>query len=267
VSAADLDADSPLRRELRALLSAVQYFTRVPVPAWVGHSAAQLARAARYFPLVGAAVGIAGAATLWLAVQVLPPLLAVVLSCMVTVALTGAFHEDGLADTFDGLGDGMGASASRERALEIMKDSRLGTFGTLALLLVVLLKIAALAALPTHLAMLALIAGHTWSRACAVALAWQLPYARTDASTRAKPVVEHVGVLDLSIAGGCGLAALLCVGTAAAGVAGVTLPVLWLLGRWFERRLGGYTGDTLGAAQQVCEVGCYIVLVAAWNSS
>jgi adenosylcobinamide-GDP ribazoletransferase len=264
VNAVETFSEPALRRELRTLLTAIQYFTRVPVPSWVGHSADQLARAVRYFPLVGTGIGALGAVTLWLAWLVFPGVIAVVISTAVTIALTGAFHEDGLADTFDGLGGG----TSRQRALEIMKDSRLGTFGTLALLLAVLLKIAALVALASiavHYAMLALIAAHSVSRACAVMMTWCLPYARSDDSTRAKPVVEYIRPADLLVAIAFGLIPLLALGTAAA--AGLLLQslVFMLLYRWFKRRLGGYTGDTLGATQQSCEIAFYLALVAIWT--
>lgn len=249
-------------RELRSLLTAVQYFTRVPVPVWVGHDAAQLARAARYFPLVGIGVGALGAASLWVCAFSFTPLLAVIVSTTLTVCITGAFHEDGLADTVDGLGGAL----SRERALEIMKDSRIGAFGMLALLLAMLLKIAALAALPLREAILALIAAHGLSRACAVAMTWRLPYARDDDSTRAKPVIENVRTVDVVVAISCGLAPLVVMGVHAIVGLIAALIASGLLYRWFKRRLGGYTGDTLGATQQICEVAFYLALLAAWNS-
>ena len=250
-----------MRREVRSLLTAVQYFTRVPVPVWVGHSAQQLAFATRYFPLVGVAVGTVGAATLWVGLLVLNPLIAALLSTIVTICLTGAFHEDGLADTFDSLG-----ASSRERALEIMKDSRIGTFGVLALLLVVGLKVAALSALPTRNAMTALIAGHGLSRACAVLLAWRLPYVRLDDSARAKPVVERLRGVDVLIACSCGVLPLLLPErrAAALGFCGAVLALL-AMRRFVTRRFAGYTGDTLGATQQLCEVAFYLLLVAAWK--
>jgi adenosylcobinamide-GDP ribazoletransferase len=251
-----------LLRELQALLTAVQYFTRVPVPGWVGHSSAQLASAARYFPLVGCGVGAVGAAALWATAQWFPIWVAVVISTSVTACLTGAFHEDGLADTLDALG-GM---ASRERALEIMKDSRLGTFGVLGLIFTLLLKITTLAALPLATAMLALIAGHTLSRACAVALMWRMSYARTDDSTRAKPVVEQVNGIDVTIALSFGLGSLTLLGLR--GLAGLlaAATTTLLLRRWFNRRLAGYTGDTLGATQQIAEIAFYLALLGRWNS-
>ena len=139
--------------QIRLLLTAVQYFTRLRVPAWVGHAQEQLAGAVRYFPAIGLIVGASGAATLWLAAQVLPAPLPAILATAVTVLMTGAIHEDGLADTCDGLGGGV----TREQALEIMKDPRIGAFGAIALILTLLLKISALSLMPVWTAMAALI--------------------------------------------------------------------------------------------------------------
>ena len=138
-----------IRHELRLLGVAVQFLTRVPVP--VSHSAFEpqwLSDSARYFPLVGTFVAAFGATVMWVAGLVFPHVLAVGLSMLATVWLTGAFHEDGLADTCDALG----GAVSRERALEIMKDSRIGTYGAMGLVLVVGLKLAVLSALPALLA-------------------------------------------------------------------------------------------------------------------
>ena len=258
----ELARDGLLKRELRSLLTAAQYFTRIPVPTWVGHSAAQLERASRYFPLIGLGVGAIGAAAFWLGSLLFPPFIAATLSTLATLAVTGAFHEDGLADTIDGLGGGV----TRERALEIMKDSRVGAFGVLALLLVILLKVSALAAMSLRDGVLALMAGHALSRGCAVLLIAGLPYARSDDSTRAKPVVEHVRRLDFAIACLCSIAPLVLLWPRVVLSLGVVLITLAMLFRWFKRRLGGYTGDTLGATQQCCEVAFYLSLVASWKS-
>lgn len=249
--------------ELRLLLTAVQYFTRMPVPAWVGHAQEQLDGAARYFPAVGWFVGAAGAAVLWAASLCLPAPLPAILSTAATLWLTGAFHEDGLADTFDGLGGG----ATRERALDIMKDSRLGTYGAIALILVLLLKIAALNAMPIDLAAAALLGGHAWSRSCAVTLLYTARYVGSAEHSRAKPVAQRMHSWELCQAVAFGALPLaLCGVRVLAGVA-ASLATLGWLARWFQRRLGGYTGDTLGATQQISEVAFYVGLLAAWTFS
>lgn len=259
---------------MKSFLTALQYFTRVPVPAWVGHEAGQLNRAARYFPAVGILVGLWGALVLYATAQIFPAPLPILLSMIMTVWMTGAFHEDGVADTFDGLGGG----ATRERALEIMKDSRLGTYGAIALVLTLLLKLAALNALPTPMACAALVSAHPFSRWCALILLYRHRYVGDAEHSRAKPVVEHMSGAQLCVAAIFGIAPMaLCAyyATQQSLVAtalwiGVTLiaslGVLTFLARWFIRRLDGYTGDTLGAAQQLTELACYLGLAAIWKS-
>jgi adenosylcobinamide-GDP ribazoletransferase len=244
--------------EIRLLLTAVQYFTRMRVPAWVGHAQEQLAGAVRYFPVVGLIVGASGAATLWLAAQVLPAPLPAILATVVTLLMTGAIHEDGLADTFDGLAGG----ATRERALEIMKDPRIGAFGAIALMLMLLLKISALSLMPLWTAMTALLAAHAFSRFCAVLFSFAGRYVGSAERSRAAPVVTSVKVGDVVVAALFGLPALVLCGRNAIVAVVVALVLLGLLFRWSVQKIGGYTGDTLGAAQQLTEAAFYIALLA-----
>jgi adenosylcobinamide-GDP ribazoletransferase len=262
-----------MKRETRAFLTAMQYFTRLPAPTWIGHAPGQLNQSARYFAAVGILVGCAGAATCFAAALAFTPAIAVLLSTVATAWMTGAFHEDGLADTFDGLG----GSAERERALTIMKDSRLGTFGAVALLLVLALKVASLSSLPVTVACAALIAVHPLSRWCALLIIRCMPYARDADQSRAKPVVDQMqtsqlmigscfGIIPLIVVSACSIdtrsQALLCVGTTLAAALAATA----FLARWFKRRVGGYTGDMLGATQQLTEVVCYLCWVSLWKS-
>ncbi|HEY4367013.1 MAG TPA: adenosylcobinamide-GDP ribazoletransferase [Steroidobacteraceae bacterium] len=259
---------------MRSFLTALQYFTRIPVPAWVGHEPGQLNRAAPYFPAVGILVGLCAAGAFYAVALVLPAPLPVLLSTVITVWMTGAFHEDGVADTFDGLGGG----GTRERALSIMKDSRLGTYGTLALLFTISIKLAALNAMPVPIACAALLSAHPWSRWCALILIHRLPYVGDVAQSRAKPVVDRLRGSELALAAIPGMGPLLLCGyfvsqrssLGAALWTGVgvvaSLGTLTFLARWFVRRLGGYTGDTLGAAQQLTEAVCYLGLLATWKS-
>lgn len=264
-----------LVHEWRLLLVAVQFLTRVPVriplvagrfdPAWLHASA-------RHFPLVGAAVGLAGALVLCAAAVAwpAPPAIAVLLSMAATVWLTGGFHEDGLADTCDGLGGAVG----RERALEIMKDSRLGSYGALGLLLTLALKAAALCALlaasgPLATAV-AMVLAHGLSRAATVVLLVVLPYGGDVAHAKAKPLAQQVGGASLAVA--LGWALLVAAGAVTAAwplarvlAAGAAMAVVaTVCARWLRRRLGGYTGDGLGATQQWTELAGYLALAAAW---
>lgn len=253
---------SRLLAELRLLLVAIQYFTRVPMPSWVGHSAEHLNGTAKYFTAVGVLAGAIGALVLWATSLALPGLLPVILSTAATVFLTGAFHEDGLADTFDGLGGG----ATCERALEIMKDSRIGTFGVAALVLTLLVKVVALSALPVTFAIVVLIAGHTFSRACALTLLFAGSYVGNAELSRAGAVARPMSRGEFAVAALIGMAPLYWCGVhAMAGFLGALI-VSYVLARWFMKRLGGFTGDTLGAAQQLTEIAFYLAVLASWNS-
>jgi len=238
-------------------LLAVQFLTRIPVrPAY---SAALMARIPRWFPAVGALVGLLTGIVFWLAAAVWPPVIAALAATAAGLLLTGAFHEDGFADCCDGLGGG----ASRERALEIMRDSRLGTYGTAGLTVMLAAKVAALAALP-HVAWV-LVAAHAASRASAVLVLAGSRYLRDSGS--GKPVSEGIRRDDLRVGLATAAAALLPLLLAAgplaalAGLAGAAAGHL-AMRRVFERRLGGYTGDCLGAVQQCSEVGFYLGLLA-----
>lgn len=254
-------------RELRLFLSAIQFFTRIPVYAWVGHSAQQLEQAARYFPLVGICVGALVASVLWLGAQVLPLPLAVTLSMAAGILVTGAFHEDGLSD----FADGMGGGYSREKVLAIMKDSRAGAYGVIALVLVLLLKYQALLSLCSEhslsFAAAALIAAHGISRLMAASIMLTQRYIREDDSARAKPAAQQLSHASFVIAL---LIALIPLGflliasphfsSVFAAVAAAFLMRVYLAWR-LQKRLGGYTGDCLGAVQQLSELAFYLGLL------
>lgn len=250
-----------MREQWAVFLLAVQFLTRLPVPASAHFTPARLTAATRFYPLVGAMVGGVGAAAFLAAMALWPPVVAALLSLALTLALTGAFHEDGLADTFDGIGGGL----TRERALDIMKDSRIGTYGTAALLLAFGLKLAALAALPALAVAVALPVAHGLSRFSAVVVIATSRYVR-DAGT-GKPTAEGIGRESLMIASGtaalllAGLLLVLGIGPALGAVAGLALGHV-AMRRVFERKLGGYTGDCLGAVQQASEIGVYLGLLA-----
>ncbi len=235
------------------MLTAVQFMTRLPVPGWVGHGPGQLERAARYFPLAGLLVGALGAAVLGTARVGLPPLVAAGLAVAAVAALTGALHEDGLADTADGLLGGW----TRDDALRIMKDSRIGAFGAAALVLALGLKVAALAGLPA----LAWVASSAASRLAPVCVMALLPYAR---QVDAKSAAVAAGPGGLAVAALCGLLPLLLLGWRALPALVLAAALTVGLALWFRRRLGGYTGDCLGAVQQVTELG--ILLAALWHA-
>jgi adenosylcobinamide-GDP ribazoletransferase len=245
------------RREIQLLSTAAQFLTRLPVrpkrydPDW-------LPRGAKYFPLVGLLVGVIGAALLLIADRFWPAPLPQLLALGATILATGAFHEDGLADSADSLG-----GWTREKCLEIMKDSRLGTYGALALILCLAIQVASLVALPTAAAAAAFVAAHATGRLPPVLTMATLPYAgeigasriehrrdRPDAGEAATAAV--VALLPLFLLPPDRAVTGLAVGSLAAGL------VVWRL----CRTLGGYTGDVLGATAVVFQTG-FLLGVAA----
>ena len=263
---------------IRHYLLAVQFFTRIPITGrlaeWVGFSPAMLRASAGHFPGVGVLVGAAAAGVYGLFTVLLPPtpftpLVAAVLSTLATVLLTGSFHEDGLADVVDGLGGGH----DKARALEIMKDSRVGAFGALALCLALLCKVALIALLgsvETELLTLcsALFAAHVVSRTLPLLLLAWLPHVGDSAGSKSKPLAEQISPASLLTAFLWCFAALalaLWVQEAAGLIVACSLSfvaLLWMH-RLFKRRLQGFTGDCLGATQQVCEMAFYLGLAIA----
>ncbi len=250
-----------LKRELSYFLAALGYFTRVPVPAWVGFSAESLQQAARYLPAVGLLVGGVAAAVFWGAAKLWPVPVAVLLAMAASIAVTGAFHEDGLSDTADGLGGGW----DKQRILEIMKDSRVGSYGVVALVLALLGKFSLLTSLDVSWVPITLLAAHAFSRFCALTLMATMDYARDDSQSKAKPVAARLSFGALLFALVFAAAPLLWLPPvqALAGVLLAMLATLWLA-RKCRRWLGGYTGDCLGAVQQVAELGFLLGVGAVW---
>lgn len=260
----------------RHFLLAVQYFTRIPITGplagWVGYSPALLRASAAHFPGVGVLVGAVAAGIAALLLAALPagpfaPLIAAALSTVATVLLTGALHEDGLADVADGLG----GSLDRERALAIMQDSRVGAFGALALVLAIVSKLALLSligAVSVRNLCVGLVLGHVVSRAWPLLLIRWLPHVGAASGSKSKPLADRISdrslaaalawlVLALALAGWLQGVSLLLAPLSASLVA---LAVMW---RLLQRRLQGFTGDCLGATQQVCEIAFYLGLALA----
>ena len=256
---------------LRQYLVAVQFFTRVPVTGtlaqWTNYSPEMLRASAAHFPGVGWLVGVVAcfifaAVGLLLPHGPLSPLVAAIACTIATVLLTGAFHEDGLADVADGLG----GSADRDRALAIMKDSRLGTYGVVALVLVIAMKVSLLGVLASQSeagVLIALFAAHAVSRFAPLGIVQQLTHVGDPDTSKSKPLADRIGRRELWIAFAWCVPPLL-LALAVRGIAFTLLPLLlaaaawWLMKNLFARRLQGFTGDCLGATQQVCEVAFYL---------
>lgn len=253
-----------LVHQCRLFFIALQFFTRLPIPRWVGFEPQWLQNASRYFPLVGIVVAAFSALVYYAALRLWPAPVAVLLSTAAGIYLTGAFHEDGFADMCDGFGGGM----TRERVMEIMKDSRIGTYGAVGAGLLVALKCTLLTMMEPAGVVAALLIAHPLSRFAATALIWKLEYARDEG--KAKPMAQQMTTGEFATAGACAAIPLLAVAALdpaswlpiGASIVATACAAAWLAAK-FVRRIGGYTGDCLGAVQQVTEVVIYLCLLAS----
>jgi len=279
-----------MTQAIRHYLLCVQFFTRIPITgalaAWVGYSPAMLRASAGHFPGVGVLVG--GLVAVFTAglLMLLPatgsaPLVAAALGTVLSVLITGAFHEDGLADVADGLG----GSYDRKRSLEIMKDSRVGAFGAIAVVLALVTKVVLLGLLgdvSAPLLVLALFVAHVVSRTWPLLTIRLLKHVGDAAGSKSKPLADQISLNALGTGFiWCFMALALTVyGQAATDFVSLDfssadllqafanalvaslLAWVWMT-RWFARRLGGFTGDCLGATQQVCELAFYLGLAVS----
>lgn len=248
-------------REAKLFICAVQFLTRLPTPQlrdfqpeWIQHSA-------RYYPLVGLIIGGITGGVLWLGAQIWSPWIAAVLAVAASLALTGCFHEDGLADTADGIGGGQ----TRDRRLEIMKDSRLGTYGASVLCLNLILRVlcvGTIAHISPLLGVLCLLASNGLGRAVAVLAMAIMPYGGNPGMAKeGKPdrTSAH-NVLIALLIGALPLIAFSPVIAVVASGAGLLVALVPAYLAW--KLLGGRTGDVLGAIEQAFEIGFLLAMAA-----
>lgn len=248
------------------MAAAFTFLTRLPLGRLAAHDPADLPASAFYFPVVGVVVGLIGATVYTLAARLWSAPLALLLSMCATVLVTGAFHEDALADAFDGFGGGW----TRDQVLAIMKDSRVGSYALVGVALTLAVKFAALLALtergPAEIARV-LVCGHAIGRWSSLLLIRRYPYVRPTAdgerASAGRPFVAGVStrvliaatILTGAIAGSA-------LGMRSIAAAAVAVAVTLAAGWYFARRIGGITGDALGAANQIVEVCVYLTLAA-----
>jgi len=248
-----------MKNEFRIFLTALMFYTRFPVREIKGWSETMLNQSTRYFPLIGILVGTVTAFSFFAASQIFPVSLALVLAMAASVLFTGAFHEDGFADFCDGFGGGQ----TKERILEIMKDSRIGTYGTIGLMLMLGTKYASLVQIDEARIPIILIAGNAFSRVFPVLLIYTADYARLDATSKTKPIGKADSVFSLIFALATGSSLLAFLQWQEIIITVVLLSLVFLLYRMYIiKKLEGYTGDVLGALQQISEVLFYLIIAA-----
>jgi len=250
-----------MRRELELFFTALMFFTRLPVPE-LEYSQEKLNSSSRYFPLVGILVGALSATVFMFSTMLFSTNVSVLLSMIGSILITGAFHEDGFADTCDGFGGGY----TKEKILEIMKDSRIGAFGAIGIILLLIFKFLLLSEMKPMVIPIAIVSGHAISRFISISLLYSMVYVKEEG--KAKPLSTALPLSSLIVAGFFGLLPLLLFKKPF--ILLIVIPLLltrWYLSYYFKKHIGGYTGDCLGAAQQVSEIVFYIsiFLMLQWK--
>ncbi|MBF0207568.1 MAG: adenosylcobinamide-GDP ribazoletransferase [Oligoflexia bacterium] len=249
------------KNEFFLFFTALMFFSRIPCPKKLPYSNDLLNHSIRYFPLIGMIIGGISAIVFIIASNLWNTNIAVVISMVATIFCTGAFHEDGLCDSCDGFGGGF----NRMDVLRIMKDSRIGSYAAIGICLALLLKFATLTSIDNKIIPVAMICGHTISRYFTALFLRILPYAKEDnALSKIKPLATQMTNNDLVVLTACGLLPLfiflsikqllivLCFLSA----------LMIVLKIYFYQRIEGYTGDTLGASQQLFELLFYLIIAA-----
>jgi len=248
-----------LKRTLGEVAAAFQFLTRLPLPSVSAYSPDIVGRAGKFFPLVGLFIGSAGALLHKLLEHALPASINALLILTFLVLITEGLHEDALADAADGFGGGW----NRERVLEIMRDSRIGSYGGIAIGLSLLWRYILLAKLPDGRFVSYFVAAHVLCRWTTLPLSYALRPARTDGS--GAQMAQRTSTMGLAVGSIFTLAAVIgCLRSAAWLPVLVTAGLVVLSGWYYQRRLGGVTGDCFGATNQISEIAVYFCGCALW---
>ena len=258
-----------MKKEIKFFFTALMFYTRIPCPSNIDHSEEALNKATRYFSLIGWIVG----GISFLIFQVCSILfnqpIAVVISLITGILITGAFHEDGFADVVDGFGGGW----NKKQILDIMKDSRIGAFGTISITLILLLKYIVLNSLFLNtekwwINLLIFISYHSLARLTSINIVFISKYAREDANSKAKPIAKTIGIYEIIGAYFFGLLPLLALVNYNLTFIYVLIPLSFICfysKKYFEKWLDGYTGDCLGAVEQLAECVCLLSYLTLWK--
>lgn len=246
------------------------FYTRIPCPKNIDHNPDYLNKASRYFPLVGWIVGGISFSVYYLSSILFSNDIAIILAIIAGILTTGAFHEDGFADVCDGFGGGW----TKEKILIIMKDSAIGAYGAIGLIMLFLLKFQVLNETINQLhnsqfkILMLFISAHSISRLTAISIVFTHQYSREDALSKSKPIAQSYTWREVWGAFFFGLIPLLFLSYFQWQLSLAIIPVImarFFLARYFQKWIDGYTGDCLGATQQVCEVIFYLSIIGIWK--
>ncbi|UQD56336.1 adenosylcobinamide-GDP ribazoletransferase [Flavobacterium sp. K5-23] len=263
-----------MKKELHIFFTALMFYTRIPCPKNIDHNPDYLNKASRYFPVIGWVVGSVAFGVFSLFNYLMTPEIAVIFSMIASVLVTGAFHEDGFADVCDGFGGGW----TKEKILLIMKDSAIGAYGAIGVVLLFLLKFQTLSYIVSHseilnlqsqiLIFLLFVSAHSLSRLAAISIVFTQEYSRDDATSKSKPIAQNYTWREVVGAFFFGLVPIVVLAYFQWQMVLVLVPLFltrFFLARYFQKWIDGYTGDCLGATQQVCEVVFYVSIIALWK--
>lgn len=263
-----------MKKELHIFFTSLMFYTRIPCPKNIDHHPDYLNKATRYFPLIGWIVGSISFFAFYLFSLFLSTEIAVIFALVISVLTTGAFHEDGFADVCDGFGGGW----TKEKILIIMKDSAIGAYGAIGIVLLFLLKFKLLSEsilifkTDTPIAIfkvfLLFISSHALSRLAAISIIFTHEYSRDDATSKSKPIAKNHTWKEIFGSFFFGLIPLIVFSYFHYQFLFALVPVFmtrFFLARYFQKWIDGYTGDCLGATQQVCEVVYYLSILFIWK--
>lgn len=260
-----------MREEIKIFFTALMFYTRIPCPKNIDHSPDYINKATRYFPLIGWIVGTISFIVFWLSSYLFDLNISVLFSLIAGVLVTGAFHEDGLADVFDGFGGGW----TKSKILEIMKDSRVGAYGAISLVFLFALKYFSLNNLllkieSANYLFIALIfvTYHSLSRLTAINIVFTSNYSREDETSKAKPIAKAHSNKEIVGAYFFGLTPLILLCAIQWKFCFVLIPlmILYFYSKYyFNKWIDGYTGDCLGAVEQIAECVCLLTFLALWK--
>lgn len=259
--------DNQTIKERDLFWSAVMFYTRIPTPKDVPYSQLHLNRSRKYFPLIGIIIGLILAGVYAISVLVLSPIISVLLAMCAAVLATGAFHEDGFADSCDGFGGGWSA----EQVLTIMKDSRVGTYATVGLWFMLSIKAFTLLEITQSLSMnafiLSVVFANTVSRQISSIAIDHFEYVQDIDLSKVKPITENrLSMTETLVSYGICATTVIAMffvsfwGSIISLIIAATSAVAFL--RYSKKRIGGYTGDVLGATQQISEILILLSLTA-----